>query len=53
MRGHMEDWEQFFDEKSRRRAGKERQRRLARLARFALIGVFILAAVVILVLLRR
>lgn len=49
----MEDWESFFDEKSRRRAGKERRRRRERFTKFALVGVFILAATVIVMLLRR
>lgn len=49
----MEDWEQFFDEKSRRRADKERRRRRERFTKFALLGTSILAAIAIVLWLRR
>jgi hypothetical protein len=40
----VEDWEQFFIEKSRRRADKERleRRRRRRAARFSLIAILVI-----------
>jgi hypothetical protein len=48
----MEDWEQFFDEKSRRRADKELRRKRERVLNVAILIVFALAAIAVLFLLK-
>jgi hypothetical protein len=40
----VEDWEQFFAEKSRRRADKVERRKLIRIARRSLAAILLLAA---------
>ena len=51
----MEDWEQFFDEKSRRRADKERRRRRRRFLRVSGLVLFTVVMMigVLMLLIRR